>query len=102
MCELFRHERIKTTKAKASAVRSDAEHLITLAKRGNARAEEGKGGLHERRRVASILQNPEVVKKLFDELAPRFVDRPGGYTRLLKLGKRKVDRAEMVIMELVE
>lgn len=102
MCELFRHERIRTTKAKASAIRSDAEHLITLAKRSNARAEQGEGGLHERRRVSSILQNEEVVKRLFGDIAPRFADRPGGYTRILKLGRRKGDRAEMVIMELVE
>ncbi|MEA3407028.1 MAG: 50S ribosomal protein L17 [Chloroflexota bacterium] len=102
MRELFRHERIRTTKAKASAIRSDAEHLITLAKRGNARAGEGEGGVHERRRVSSILQDEEVARKLFEEIAPRFVDRHGGYTRTLKLGGRKGDGAEMVIMELVE
>ena len=102
MRELFRHERIRTTKAKASAIRSEAEHLITLAKRSNVRAEEGEGGLHERRMVASILQNEDVVKKLFEDIAPRFADRPGGYTRILKLGPRKGDCAEMVIMELVE
>lgn len=102
MCELYRHERIQTTKAKASAIRSDAERLITLAKRSNARAEQGEGSLHERRRISSILQDEEVVKKLFEEIAPRFADRPGGYTRMLKLGRRKGDRAEMVVMELVE
>ncbi|MFO7917429.1 MAG: 50S ribosomal protein L17 [Anaerolineae bacterium] len=102
MCELFRHERIRTTKAKASAIRPDAEHLITLAKRSNARAGQGEGGLHERRRVSSILQNEEMARKLFEDIAPRFADRPGGYTRVLKLGRRKGDRAEMVIMELVE
>ncbi len=102
MTELFRHERIKTTKAKALAVRSEAERLITLAKRGKAKRDAGGDDVHERRLVAAKLYDRAVVKKLFDEIAPRFVDRPGGYTRILKLGPRRGDAAEMVLLELVE
>jgi large subunit ribosomal protein L17 len=98
--ELFRHERIRTTKAKAQAIRGSAERLITLAKRGNA-AGEAKA-VHARRLVAARLADPEIVMKLFDEIAPRFSDRPGGYTRILKLGPRNGDAAEMVLLELVE
>lgn len=95
--ELFRHERIRTTKAKAGAVRGASEKLITLAKRGN----QG-DPVHARRLAASRLNDPEVVKKLFDDIAPRYVERPGGYTRILKLGPRQSDGAEMVLLELVE
>ena len=98
--ELFRHERIRTTKAKAQAIRGSAERLITLAKRGNA-AGEAKA-VHARRLVAARLADPEIVMKLFDEIAPRYSDRPGGYTRILKLGPRNGDAAEMVLLELVE
>ena len=91
--ELFRHERIKTTEAKAKAIRPLAEKLITLGKRGD---------LHARRLAAARLNDPFAVKKLFDELAPRYEDRPGGYTRILKLGRRQGDGAEMAIIELVE
>ena len=91
--ELFRHERIKTTEAKAKAIRPLAEKLITLGKRGD---------LHARRLAAARLNDPLVVKKLFEELAPRYEDRPGGYTRILKLGRRQGDGAEMAIIELVE
>ncbi|TFH32621.1 MAG: 50S ribosomal protein L17 [Anaerolineales bacterium] len=98
--ELFRHERIKTTKAKAQMIRGSAERIITLAKRGNAAGEEK--AVHARRLVAGKLAEPEIVKKLFDEIAPRYVDRPGGYTRMLKLGPRNGDAAEMVLLELVE
>ncbi len=98
--ELFRHERIRTTKAKAQAVRAPAERLITLAKRGNAAGEEK--AVHARRLAAARLGDPEIVKKLFDEIAPRYADRPGGYTRILKLGPRNGDGAEMVLLELVE
>lgn len=97
---LFEHERIKTTRAKATAVRSDAEKLITLAKRGNA-AGEAKA-VHARRLAAGRLGDAELVKKLFDDLAPRYAERQGGYTRLLKLGPRLGDAAEMVLLELVE
>jgi len=91
--ELFRHERIKTTEAKAKAVRSKAEKLITMARRGD---------LHSRRLTAAYLTDPKVAWKLFHEIAPRYADRPGGYTRILKLGRRQGDGAEMVILELVE
>jgi len=87
--ELFRHERIN----KAKAIRPLAEKLITLGKRGD---------LHARRLAAARLNDPLVVKKLFDELAPRYENRPGGYTRILKLGRRQGDGAEMAIIELVE
>lgn len=100
MKDLFRHERIKTTKAKAAAVRGGAEKLITLAKKGNE-AGEAKA-VHARRLAAARLNDSEIVKKLFDDIAPRYVDRPGGYTRVIKLGPRLGDAAEMVILELVE
>ncbi len=101
--QLFEHERIKTTKAKAEAIRGQAEKLITLAKRGNAVAEENPSKMvHARRLVASRLNDAKAVKILFDDIAPRYVDRPGGYTRILKLGPREGDRAEMVLLELVE
>jgi len=98
MTELFRHERIKTTKAKALGIRSQAERLITTAKRGKAKGD----GVHERRQVAAVLRDRAVVKKLFDEIAPRFAERPGGYTRIVRLGRRSGDGAEMVVLELVE
>lgn len=100
MKDLFRHERIKTTKAKAAAVRGGAEKLITLAKKGNE-AGEAKA-VHARRLAAARLNDNEIVMKLFDDIAPRYVDRPGGYTRVIKLGPRLGDAAEMVILELVE
>ena len=95
--ELFRRERIRTTKAKAAAIRGDSERLITLAKRAGQEKQ-----VHARRLAAARLNDPQVVKKLFDDLAPRFQDRPGGYTRMLKLGPRTSDGAEMVLLELVE
>ena len=98
--QLFDHERIRTTRAKAVAIRGEAERLITLAKRGNE-AEEAEM-VHTRRQAAARLADAEIVKKLFDDIAPRYVDRNGGYTRMLKLGFRKGDAAEMVILELVE
>ena len=98
--ELFRHERIQTTQAKAKAIRGAAEKLITLSKRGIA-AGEAKV-IHARRLAAARLNDPEIVKKLFDEIAPRYTERPGGYTRILKLGPRGGDAAEMVLLELVE
>jgi len=100
MTELFRHERIRTTRAKADAVRNAAEKLITTAKRGNAAGE--LKAVNARRLVAGRLNDPEMVKKLFDDIAPRFADRPGGYTRVVKLGRRLGDAAEMVLLELVE
>lgn len=98
--QLFQHERIETTKAKAQAVRGHAEKLITLAKRGNLA--EGARSVHYRRNAAGKLNDPEIVKKLFDDIAPRYADRPGGYTRIIKLGPRLGDSAEMVLLELVE
>jgi len=98
--QLFEHERIRTTRAKAKAVRSQAERLITLAKQGNKAGESAM--VHARRLAAARLSDPAAVSKLFDDIAPRFEDRPGGYTRLIKLGPRQSDSAEMVILELVE
>lgn len=104
--QLFIHGRIKTTRAKADYVRGFAERLITLAKRGLAKAEttgNEAAAVHARRVVASRLNNNRVlVKKLFDEIAPQYTERPGGYTRIYKLGPRKGDNAEMAILELVD
>jgi large subunit ribosomal protein L17 len=91
--DLYRHGRIKTTEAKAKALRPYAEKLITKAKRGD---------LHARRQVLSELHDRDVVAYLFDEVAPRFADRDGGYTRILKLGPRKGDNAQMALIELVD
>ena len=98
--QLFEHERIHTTRTKAQAVRGQAERLITLAKLGN-QAGDAKM-VHARRLAAARLSDADAVKKLFDEIAPRFETRPGGYTRIIKLGPRRGDAAEMVILELVE
>jgi len=98
--QLFDHERIETTRAKAESVRGQVERLITLAKRGNQAGEMKM--VNARRTAASRLGNAEAVKKLFDDIAPRFTDRAGGYTRIIKLGPRQGDAAEMVILELVE
>ena len=89
---LFRHERIETTTAKAKELRPYAERLITLARRGD---------LHARRLVARKIQDREVLGKLFDEISLRYAERPGGYTRILKLGNRKGDSAEISLIELV-
>ena len=91
--ELIEHERIKTSQAKAKAVKPEVERLITLAKRGD---------LHARRRALSVLgQDKFVVHKLFEEVAPRYSERAGGYTRIVKLGPRRSDSTEMVFLELV-
>jgi large subunit ribosomal protein L17 len=91
--EIIEHERIRTTEAKAKAVRPEIERLITLGKRGD---------LHARRQALSTLsQDKFAVHKLFEDLAPRYADRPGGYTRILKLGPRRSDATEMVFIELV-
>jgi large subunit ribosomal protein L17 len=97
--ELFRHERIRTTEAKAKAVRAQAEKLITVAKR--AKAAENRE-VQARRRLSASLNDAGVARKVYDDLAERFESRPGGYTRILKLGPRKGDGAEMVLLELVE
>jgi large subunit ribosomal protein L17 len=98
--QLFEHERIRTTHAKAKAVRGQAERLITLAKRGNE-ADDSQA-VHARRLAAARIGDAEAVKKLFEDIAPRYENRSGGYTRLVKLGRRQGDAAEMVILELIE
>ena len=91
--EVIEHERIKTTHVKAKATKPEIERLITLAKRGD---------LHARRQALASLHNDKfVVHKLFEEVAPRYVERPGGYTRIVKLGPRRSDATEMVFLELV-
>jgi large subunit ribosomal protein L17 len=90
---LIEHGRIKTTAAKAKEVKPIAEQMITLARRG---------GVHPRRQALKYLRSQDVVHKLFSEVAPRFADRPGGYTRIVKLGQRQGDAAEMVYLELVD
>jgi large subunit ribosomal protein L17 len=90
---LFEHGRLTTTEAKARRLRPVAERLITKAKRGN---------LHARRQVLSVIRDKGVVHSLFEEIGPRFADRPGGYTRITKIGPRKGDNAPMAVIELVE
>lgn len=98
--QFFTHERIQTTKAKAAAIRGDAERLITLAKNSADATTDQK--VHARRVAVSKLGDDQVLKRLFDEIAPRFASRNGGYTRVTKLGPRHGDAAEMVVLELVE
>jgi large subunit ribosomal protein L17 len=98
--QFFLHGQIETTEAKARAIRPAAEKLITLAKRGLAR--DAAGQVHARRLASARLYGKQVVSKLFDEIAPRYEDRPGGYTRMIKLGRRRGDNAEMALLELVE
>ena len=90
---LFKHERIQTTVPKAKEARQVAEKLITFAKRGD---------LHARRMAARKVNEPAVLQKLFEEIGPRYAERPGGYTRILRLGPRKGDNAELAILELVD
>ncbi|MDQ3876231.1 MAG: 50S ribosomal protein L17 [Actinomycetota bacterium] len=90
---LIEHGRIKTTEAKAKAVRPVAEQMITLGRRGD---------LHARRQALAYLRSQEVVHKLFSDVGPRFSDRPGGYSRIVRLGPRPGDAAEMVYLELVD
>jgi large subunit ribosomal protein L17 len=97
--ELFVHGQIETTEAKARAVRPAAERLITLAKRGLLK--DAAGQVHARRLAAARLYGKSAVSKLFDEIAPQYQDRPGGYTRMVKLGRRRGDNAEMALLELV-
>ncbi|MCC6500992.1 MAG: 50S ribosomal protein L17 [Anaerolineales bacterium] len=98
--QFFTHGRIRTTRAKAAAIRGDAERLITLARNSAEATPEQK--VHARRQAISKLGDNQVIKQLFDDIAPRFAGRNGGYTRMLKLGPRMGDSAEMVILELVE
>lgn len=90
---LFKHERIQTTVPKAKEARIVAEKLITFAK---------KGDLHSRRMAARKVNEPEVLQKLFAEIGPRYAERPGGYTRIMRLGPRRGDNAELAILELVD
>ena len=90
---LFRHGRIETTTAKAKELRPYAERLITLAKRGD---------LHARRLAARRIQDHDVLRRLFADIAPNYTDRPGGSTRILKLGHRQGDAADMALIELVD
>jgi len=98
---LIRHERIETTIPKAKELRPFVERLITIAKRGIAGGENNGKSLHARRLVLRDIQNRDVVGKLFDTIAPRFETRPGGYTRILRLGYRRGDSAEVAQIELV-
>ena len=90
---LIEHGRISTTEAKAKAVKPFAEKMITLGKRGD---------LHARRQALAALRSNDVVHRLFADVAPRFAERPGGYTRIVRLGQRQGDAAEMVYLELVD
>ncbi len=92
LTSFFRYGRIETTITKAKEVASLSAHLLTLAKRGD---------LHARRQVAAVLLDEGVTKKLFDEIAPKYKDRPGGYTRIYRTAPRRGDAAEMAIIELV-
>lgn len=108
MTQLVEHERIETTEAKAKFIRGEAEKLITLAKKSRAvrEGEDEKAakarGANARQLASAKLNSPALVKKLFDDIAPRYEKRPGGYLRILKLGPRKGDSAEMVLLEMVE
>jgi large subunit ribosomal protein L17 len=93
LTDLFRHERITTTEAKAKAIRGLADHMITLAKREN---------LHARRQVLAMVPDGEVVRKMFDTIAARYADRHGGYTRIIHAGVRPGDGAPTVLLELVD
>ncbi len=92
LTSLFQHERIETTEAKAKEIRGLAEKMITLAKRGD---------LHARRQVLAYLMDEDVVRKLFSDIAPKYAERNGGYTRVIKTSVRKGDAAPMAIIELV-
>lgn len=97
--ELFRHGQIETTEAKAKAIRPLAERMITIAKRGHTgRIDE----VHARRLLRARLSDPEIAALVYNELGPRYAERPGGYTRIFKMGPRKGDGARMAIIELVE
>jgi large subunit ribosomal protein L17 len=98
---LIRHEHIETTLPKAKELRPFVERIITIAKRGLAAGETNGGTLHARRLVLRDIQNRDVVAKLFDTIAPRFEARPGGYTRILRIGYRRGDSAEVAQIELV-
>ena len=113
--DLLCYEKVKTTEAKARMLRPAAEKIITLAKRGLVKGQSDKSReVHARRLVASRIsrfrtiqtetgdEQVDIIKKLFDEIAPRFIERPGGYTRLVKVGKRLGDNADMAVLMLVD
>jgi len=100
MRQLLTHDRIRTTRAKAAAIRGETERIITIA-RNSANASDA-DKVSARRRVAAKLGDRSMIKRIFEEVAPRFANRNGGYTRVVKLGPRLGDSAEMVILELVE
>jgi large subunit ribosomal protein L17 len=91
--QVLQHERVRTTEAKAKVIKPEVEKLITLAKRGD---------LHARRQALAALRSNHVVHRLFADVAPRFAERPGGYTRIVRIGPRQGDAAEMVYLELVD
>jgi large subunit ribosomal protein L17 len=99
--QLFTHGRIRTTEAKAKSIKGEAERIISIAKRG-LKAGEGTGAVTARRLTLSRLNDKTVVDKLFSDIAPRYAERAGGYTRILKLGQRLGDAASIVLLELVE
>jgi large subunit ribosomal protein L17 len=98
IAELFRHRRITTTEAKARAVRGQAEKLISIAKSSLDKEND----VHERRQVLRAISDKEVMRELFESIAPEYKNRQGGYTRMIKLGPRQGDAAPMAILELVE
>jgi large subunit ribosomal protein L17 len=116
IAELITHEQVLTTEAKARMLRPAAEKIITLAKRGLVKGEQDPANtVHARRLVAAriarfrqavdedgVVEDVDVVKKLFEDIAPRFADRPGGYTRMVKIGKRSGDNADMALLMLVD
>jgi large subunit ribosomal protein L17 len=91
--DLLKHERVTTTLAKAKAVRPVAERMVTLGKRDT---------LHARRHAARVIRDKDVLSKVFNELAPRYAERPGGYTRIMRLESRAGDHADMAVIEMVE
>jgi large subunit ribosomal protein L17 len=100
MQQLLTHDRIRTTRAKAAAIRGETERIITIARNSASGSDAQK--VAARRRVVAKLGNRRMIKRLFDEIAPRFTNRNGGYTRMVKLGPRLGDSAEMVVIELIE
>ena len=100
---LFEHERIVTTKQKGKELKRISERMITRAKRNIDLSDaDANKKLHNKREIMKVIKNRDILKKLFDDIAPRFKDRPGGYTRMYLLGRRPGDAAEMAIVELVE
>ncbi len=112
LTQLFEHGKIKTTEAKAKAIRAEAEKMITMAKRGIKAAVDSAGGenertgklkqAHARQMLEGRLNGNKIVRKIFEDIAPRYAERKGGYTRLIKLGLRKGDASRIVMLELVE